>query len=670
MFTAAPALVGGAGNSGTSTVSIVTGTIGAGGASGSTSAGTDFVTYNPPTGAVNGLRPLLAGEYAAAPAANVNLRVSSNLSTDTTVSINSLLLTGGITYNPDSAGGANTLTIASGNVLSVGGTNTIQPTITTGAVAFGANEVKLFTVSDLTLGSNAPITGTALLGKSGAGTLLESRAVARTGGIVINSGTWRTGIANSFTSQAVTVRAPGTLDLNGFSHTVSGLNLDSGATSGALVSTGAGTLTLGGNLALNVNGTAPWDRQCTRQPCNGCHAHVHHQQRRGDRRSHGRRADQWRRRPDQGGCGHAHARRCEHLHGRHQHRCRHTQREYSCQWRRRQQHRRVHQRRNQPAAGRECHAAVHRCQRNHQPQLHADRGPDQFRQCCQCSHKPDVSGASTATTGALAKTGAGTLTLSGTNLHTGLTTVSGGTLAYGANNALDVGAVTVTNGATLDIGTFSDTVGVVTLTNGTITGTTGVLSGTGATAFAVANGSISAILGGTGGLTKTTAGTVTLTRANTYTGVTTVNAGLLGVSSLANGGVASNIGASTSAAGNLVLGGGIVQYTGASASIDRNYSLTAGTTSSIDVSTAATNLTIAGASAATTGALAKLGDGTLTLTGNNANTGTTTIRTGTLQVGNGGATGNLGTGAVVDQGRLVVNRSNATDPCQRRFRLR
>ena len=60
VFTAAPALTGGGGNSGTSTVSIVAGAIGAAGAAGSTSTGTDFVTYNPPTGAVNGLRPLLA----------------------------------------------------------------------------------------------------------------------------------------------------------------------------------------------------------------------------------------------------------------------------------------------------------------------------------------------------------------------------------------------------------------------------------------------------------------------------------------------------------------------------------------------------------------------------------------------------------------------------------
>ena len=56
----------------------------------------------------------------------------------------------------------NTVTIASGNVLSVGGTNTIQPTLSAGAIAFGATDAKLFTVSDLVLGLNAPITGTGI----------------------------------------------------------------------------------------------------------------------------------------------------------------------------------------------------------------------------------------------------------------------------------------------------------------------------------------------------------------------------------------------------------------------------------------------------------------------------------------------------------------------------
>jgi hypothetical protein len=214
VFTAAPALTGGGGNAGTTTVSIVAGAIGSGGALGSSGAGTDFLTYNPPTGAVNGLRPLLASEYAAAPAANVNLRLTADRTADDTFTINSLLLSGGVTYNYNATGGANTLTIGSGNVLSVGGTNTIQPTLATGAVAFGATDAKLFTVSDLILGANAAVTGTGILGKSGAGVLLENRSVARTGGIVVNSGTLRAGINNPFVSQAMTVRAAGTLDRN------------------------------------------------------------------------------------------------------------------------------------------------------------------------------------------------------------------------------------------------------------------------------------------------------------------------------------------------------------------------------------------------------------------------------------------------------------------------
>jgi autotransporter-associated beta strand protein len=141
-------------------------------------------------------------------------------------------------------------------------------------------------------------------------------------------------------------------------------------------------------------------------------------------------------------------------------------------------------------------------------------------------------------TGTLTKDGAGKLTLGGANTFTGLTTVSGGNLAYGVANALSSGAVTVNgSGAVLDIGTFSDTVGAVTLTSGSIAGTTGVLTGT---SFAMdGTGSASAILGGSGAtLTKTGAGTTTtLSGANTYTGATTVTSGTLAVNgSLLNSG--------------------------------------------------------------------------------------------------------------------------------------
>ena len=133
------------------------------------------------------------------------------------------------------------------------------------------------------------------------------------------------------------------------------------------------------------------------------------------------------------------------------------------------------------------------------------------------------AGVMSGTGGNLSKQGAGTFTLSGLNTYTGLTTVNQGILAYGITNALDAGAITVNNG-TLDIGAFSDTVAAVTLASGSITGTTGVLTGT---SYAVQSGTISARLAGTGALSKTTDGTVTLSGANTYTGATTVTAGTL-----------------------------------------------------------------------------------------------------------------------------------------------
>jgi autotransporter-associated beta strand protein len=126
--------------------------------------------------------------------------------------------------------------------------------------------------------------------------------------------------------------------------------------------------------------------------------------------------------------------------------------------------------------------------------------------------------------GGFTKAGSGTLNLSGANTYTGGTTVNAGTLALGNNNVLaDAGAVTV-SGGTLSIAARSDTVGTVTLTSGSITGTTGVLSGS---SYAVESGSISSILGGTGALTKSTGGTVTLSAVNTYTGATLVSAGTL-----------------------------------------------------------------------------------------------------------------------------------------------
>ena len=128
-------------------------------------------------------------------------------------------------------------------------------------------------------------------------------------------------------------------------------------------------------------------------------------------------------------------------------------------------------------------------------------------------------------TGNLTKNSTGTLTLdaAGAFSHSGTTTISNGTLAYAADDQL-VGPVVV-SGGTFAISTFNDTVASVQLTGGSITGTTGVL--TSSATFDVQSGTVSAILAGAVGLTKSTAGSVTLSGANTYTGTTTVNAGTL-----------------------------------------------------------------------------------------------------------------------------------------------
>jgi fibronectin-binding autotransporter adhesin len=322
------------------------------------------------------------------------------------------------------------------------------------------------------------------------------------------------------------------------------------------------------------------------------------------------------------------------------------------------------------------------------------------------------SGAITGT-GSLVKNGAGVQTLAGCgNSYGGGTTINGGTLAVSC----------LTDGGTLSsIGESSAAASNLVLNGGTLqyTGTGGSTdrqftlganggaldaSGTGAIAFSnVAavtlagtgnrtltltgtnsdNNSLSARLdnptvGGTTSLTKNGTGTWILNNSDgTYTGVTTIAGGVLGVDKLTNGGEASSIGMSSNAASNLVIGSGsTLRYTGAGDTTDRLFRLSTGIsiiessgTGAIVFSNTGSasyqgngNRTLAlggtntglntmggtiidGPGGTTT--VAKNGSGTWVLTGNNTFTGNTVVNDGNLIIGDGGNSGNAGAGNVI-----------------------
>lgn len=129
--------------------------------------------------------------------------------------------------------------------------------------------------------------------------------------------------------------------------------------------------------------------------------------------------------------------------------------------------------------------------------------------------------------GGITLNGSYTLTMSGNNTYDGLTDVQAGTLTLNRSGGTikNTSAVRV-SGGTLNVAQ-SDTVGAVTLSSGTISGA-GTLTGA---SYALTNtGTVSAVLGGSGALTKTGAGTATLSGANSYSGGTTVSEGTLSVS--------------------------------------------------------------------------------------------------------------------------------------------
>ena len=249
----------------------------------------------------------------------------------------------------------------------------------------------------------------------------------------------------------------------------------------------------------------------------------------------------------------------------------------------------------------------------------------------------------------------GNVALNGTAAATAVN-ISAGTLTLGSADRLADGATVSLTGGTLAVGGFNDTVGGVSLTSGSITGSGGVLTST--TTYSVASGSVSAILGGTVGLTKTTGGTVTLSGVNTYTGATTISAGTL---ALSGSGALSD----TSAV-NVNGATGVFDISGISGAGETIGSLAGVVSSSVVLG--AKNLTAGGDGTNTvfaggisgTGSLTKAGTGTLTLNSANGYSGLTTVSAGILNIQNATGLGTTAAGTSVSNGATLQLQGGIT----------
>ena len=283
----------------------------------------------------------------------------------------------------------------------------------------------------------------------------------------------------------------------------------------------------------------------------------------------------------------------------------------------------------------------------------------------------------------------GTIVLSGINTYTGGTTIDAGTLSVSqdANLGATTGGLTI-NAGTLKVSATFSTIRLITLGNAASTLQVDPLQ----------TYTVTSAIGGSGGLNKTGSGTLVLSGANTYTGTTTVNAGVLNIRNSAALGT-TIAGTTVSTGAELQLQGGIavgsealtlngtgVTNSGALHSISGNNSwagnITIGSTSQIQSDAGlltlsgiltnggngtafdfdgAGNILVSGV-ITNNASIVKNGTGTLTLSGANTYTGTTTINAGTVMV-NGSLNGTSGT-ALTFGGSGTFNSNEAAGRAQ------
>ncbi len=231
------------------------------------------------------------------------------------------------------------------------------------------------------------------------------------------------------------------------------------------------------------------------------------------------------------------------------------------------------------------------------------------------------SGSIQGVNGSLQVQGSSTLTLSGTNnTYSGQTSVgAGSTLQAGAAGAFaPLSSYTITG--TLDLNNFPNTIN-------TLSGGGGVTTGGALGILTVSNGgAFSGVISGLGGLTLD-AGTLTLTGANTYTGLTTIAGGTLSLS--AGGSLAST---------TSVVADGVFDISG----INSGTQTIADLSGTGDVNLGSNELVFgtsdftafSGAISGIGGSLTYQGTGQFTLTGNsNTYTGPTIVESGIFAAG-------------------------------------
>jgi autotransporter-associated beta strand protein len=321
--------------------------------------------------------------------------------------------------------------------------------------------------------------------------------------------------------------------------------------------------------------------------------------------------------------------------------------------------------------------------------------------------------------GSLVKTGDGTLALSGQVYYTGTTTVNGGALHLESTGTViyNGGTIAINNGSTVKFdggagnqywldgrtvafgaggGTFDTGTGVNLVsgayasggsgflftttagTTSTISGSSGINPNGNTETFDVAGSStlnLTSHIWNSGNVIKQGGGTLTMSSANAYSGVTTLAGGVLNVASVSNYGVPGGLGNRAADTGGedmgLLFQGGTLQYTGSTAqSTDRAIRISTIGGATIDATGSNPAATLSFTATSSPNFFANYGDRTLTLTG--SNTGANTFAMAITEAGvTSFVKSGVGTwvltgantysgGTIVSAGTLLVNNTTGS----------